>query len=220
MIPDFDVSACGGTHVARTGEIGVIKVVGWERRRKLIRVEFLSGSRALADYGAKNQVISRLSTMYTTGFWELENSVSRQQEALANSRRLLRRSRKKLMNYHVSELQAVRQSADEVDIMFHVFEDYPQKELRAMANQLVASDPVAALIASIADKTYLVFARHPEANGDMNAMLQEALSLLGSGSGGGSDFFAQGSSDVMVSDKVASVLKTVAAGVEIESRSK
>ena len=45
-VEDFDLSACGGTHVARTGGIGIIAVSGWEKFRGGSRVEFLCGVRA------------------------------------------------------------------------------------------------------------------------------------------------------------------------------
>ena len=44
-IADLDVSACGGTHVARTGEIGLIAVRGWERFKGGTRLEFVCGGR-------------------------------------------------------------------------------------------------------------------------------------------------------------------------------
>ena len=53
-IEDFDLSACGGTHVSRTGEIGLIKVTKTERRSNELRVEFRCGQRALRDYSQKS----------------------------------------------------------------------------------------------------------------------------------------------------------------------
>ncbi|MFP5379245.1 MAG: alanyl-tRNA editing protein, partial [Vicinamibacteria bacterium] len=49
-IEDFDLSACGGTHVARTGGIGVIAVPAWEKFRGGTRVTFLCGRLALARF--------------------------------------------------------------------------------------------------------------------------------------------------------------------------
>ena len=49
-VEDFDLSACGGTHVARTGGIGVIAVASWERFKGGQRLEFLCGGRALGGY--------------------------------------------------------------------------------------------------------------------------------------------------------------------------
>src|SRR5262249_58515715 len=49
-IADYDWSPCGGTHAKRTGEVGLIAVRGWERAKKMTRVHFLCGVRALNDY--------------------------------------------------------------------------------------------------------------------------------------------------------------------------
>jgi alanyl-tRNA synthetase len=49
-VPEWDWSACGGTHTRRTGEVGAIKVVGWEKIRGNVRFSFLCGARALRDH--------------------------------------------------------------------------------------------------------------------------------------------------------------------------
>jgi alanyl-tRNA synthetase len=54
---DYDLSACGGTHVKSTGAIGVIAISGVERFKGGLRVEFVCGARALKAYrGLKNAV--------------------------------------------------------------------------------------------------------------------------------------------------------------------
>src|SRR5947209_10568776 len=54
-IDGFDWSPCGGTHARRTGQIGLIAIKGYERAKKMTRVEFVCGHRALAEYRAANQ---------------------------------------------------------------------------------------------------------------------------------------------------------------------
>ena len=54
-IADFDWSPCGGTHAQRTGEVGLIAVRSWERAKRMTRVQFVCGGRALRDYRAANQ---------------------------------------------------------------------------------------------------------------------------------------------------------------------
>ena len=49
-VAGFDWSACGGTHVANTAQVGLIKIVATERRGAELRVSFLCGGRARADY--------------------------------------------------------------------------------------------------------------------------------------------------------------------------
>src|SRR5205807_1203585 len=53
-VEGWDRSACGGTHVNRTGELGPVLLRRWERTKGQIRVEFLSGWRAIADYRWKH----------------------------------------------------------------------------------------------------------------------------------------------------------------------
>jgi alanyl-tRNA synthetase len=56
-IPDWDASACGGTHVRRTGEVGAIKVIRWEKVRGHVRFEFLCGARALRDHAWRTEAL-------------------------------------------------------------------------------------------------------------------------------------------------------------------
>lgn len=66
-IDGLDHSACGGTHTAKSGEVGIIKILRWEKMRNNIRIEFICGNRALKDYQSKtritNSVKNRLSTV-------------------------------------------------------------------------------------------------------------------------------------------------------------
>jgi alanyl-tRNA synthetase len=56
-IADWDASACGGTHVRRTGEVGAIKVIRWEKVRSNVRFEFLCGARALRDHAWRTEAL-------------------------------------------------------------------------------------------------------------------------------------------------------------------
>jgi len=56
-VPDWDLSACGGTHTRRTGEVGIVKVVGWEKVRGNVRVAFQCGARALADHAWRTEAL-------------------------------------------------------------------------------------------------------------------------------------------------------------------
>ena len=56
-IPEWDVSACGGTHTRRTGEVGAIKIVRWEKVRGNLRFDFLCGGRALRDHAWRTEAL-------------------------------------------------------------------------------------------------------------------------------------------------------------------
>jgi alanyl-tRNA synthetase len=66
-VDGFDYSACGGTHVRRTGEIGGIKIVGAEKIRGNLRFDFLCGGRALRDYREKDRSARKLAGTFSCG---------------------------------------------------------------------------------------------------------------------------------------------------------
>lgn len=98
-IDSFDYSPCGGTHLNNTGEIGIIKIRNWERKKGKIRIEFVCGNRALTDYTWKNQFIneigSKLSSKDTDVLNKVKNLIA-SKESLENDNRLLRENLYKL----------------------------------------------------------------------------------------------------------------------------
>ena len=76
-IPDWDVSACGGTHTKHTGEVGAIKVVRWEKVRGNVRFEFLCGARALADHAWRTEALVEHARKHTLKDRELIDHLER-----------------------------------------------------------------------------------------------------------------------------------------------
>ena len=74
-IDGLDYSACGGTHTSRTGEVGIIKIIRWERMKNTIRIEFKCGYRALKDYQSKNRIINSVKDRLSTGETKIEESI-------------------------------------------------------------------------------------------------------------------------------------------------
>ena len=66
-IEGFDLTPCGGTHAYRTGEVGMIAVRSWERAKGLTRIEFVAGTRALADYRKANKTAREIAALFSTG---------------------------------------------------------------------------------------------------------------------------------------------------------
>ncbi len=66
-VPEWDWSACGGTHTRRTGEVGAIKIVGWERIRGNVRFGFLCGARALRDHAWRTEQLLEAAKRRSSG---------------------------------------------------------------------------------------------------------------------------------------------------------
>jgi len=74
-IPGYDICACCGTHVARTGEIGIIRLISAQRYKGGTRVGLLCGSKALADSKEKAQSVNAISVLLSAKPEEVSNSV-------------------------------------------------------------------------------------------------------------------------------------------------
>jgi alanyl-tRNA synthetase len=195
-IGDFDFSACGGTHVARAGEIGLIKVVKVERRGGEARVEFRCGWRALEDYGRKNDIVNSLAAAFTCAPGEVAAAVSRLQAEAQASRRALKAAQDELIEQEALRLAESSRAASGWRVIRREWASRPAAELRALAARLAAHPNTIALLGASGGSAHLVLGRAdgPEspAGPDMREALKAALALLGAGRGGGSPALAQG----------------------------
>ncbi len=191
-IAEFDYSACGGTHVRTTAELGPVKLIRQERRRGQTRVTFLCGKRAVADYTRKHGLLAEIAAIFSTDVGQTPSLVARGQEQI------------KELQYRVNELAAaqlaqtaVRLVADAVEmgdtrVVTHLLADQTVDAAKTLANQIQAQGAAVALLAcSQGDKATVIFARSDDAPGHMGNLLRASLNAFGGG-GGGRPEFAQG----------------------------
>ncbi len=191
-IDDFDWSPCGGTHAKRTGEVGLIAVRAWERAKKMTRLHFVCGSRALKDYRLANKSAEAVALKLTVGREEAEASVAR---LMDDNKRLSRRVRELgeiAAKVEAAELLASAAASNGQRIVEKIFTDRDFEEAKLIAHRLVDGENVIALLAvREAEMVRLVFARSANVAADMNALMKAACEKLG-GRGGGKPDFAQG----------------------------
>jgi alanyl-tRNA synthetase len=210
-IADFDFSPCGGTHAKRTGEVGLIAVRGWERAKRMTRVRFVCGARALQDYREANGVTEAVARRFTVGRSEIEASIER----LFDENKALNRRVREL-----AELAARAEASDIIDavapadgkrIIARVFVDRDFDELKLLAHRLVERKATIAMLATRQGGTArLIFARSSDLTTDVNLLLREACAQL-DGRGGGKPDFAQGGGARV--DLLEEVLRTLSAKV-------
>ncbi|PJF28078.1 MAG: alanyl-tRNA editing protein [Phototrophicales bacterium] len=191
-VADFDVTACGGTHVQSTGEIGIIKVVKTEKRGDKLRVEFKCGGRALHDYRVKSDVLSRIANALNTHFSEADAVMAKLQEDYRSAARALKAALSQLVEYEAASLIAETASENGRRLIIRVYEQRDPAELKLLAQRLSAVDGVIALLGSAGDKALLIFARSADRTEDINSLLKRALRQLGDARGGGQPNMAQG----------------------------
>jgi alanyl-tRNA synthetase len=192
-VEGFDITACGGTHVARSGEIGMIKILKIERLNdKESRVDFRCGGRALHDYRLRNTITNQLAADLTVGVWEIDQSVGRLKVDLKQTQRTLKAAEERLLEYECAQWLAQATSRDGVRIVKAVLEGRDAAQARALASRLTEEDGVIALCGVPGEKAQLILGRSAGVDHDMNQALKRGLAVLGTDRGGGRAEFAQG----------------------------
>jgi alanyl-tRNA synthetase len=205
-IQGFDWSPCGGTHVAHTGEVGLIKIVKAEKRGGEMRIEFRCGRRALIDYRRKHQLISQVASDLTIGFWELDHAIGRMQADAKAARKQLMEAEARLQQYEARELLNSIEPRGNFGL---IVQTWPQRDvayLKRMANLLVAQPKIVALLGATGQSLSLVFARSKDLSIDLGALLKAAAARLG-GKGGGSPDFAQAGGPAVSEEQITETLR-------------
>lgn len=191
-IDGFDYSACGGTHVRRTGEIGPIKLIRQERSKGNVRVSFLCGWRALHDYAAKDDLLSQAATLYSTDIAQVPDLIRRDQEQNKQLQRRVDQLLEELAAFQAVDLYAAAQEMGGCRPVVQSFPDRDVNGIKLLATQLQErQDAVALLAATAGDKLSLVFARGAGVDVNMGDLLRETMQAFGGG-GGGRPEVAQG----------------------------
>ncbi len=193
-VQGLDWSACGGTHVASTGQIGMIRVYKAEKRSNETRVYFHCGRRALLDYRQAGAVAGELADGFRVSRRELPQAVERLRAEAQAARKALADAQDRLAEADaVAMLRDARNAAEGAPcaIIARVFTDRDAAQLKAIAKRLTAEPGIVALLGAPGEKASLCFARSKDAAGDMGKLLRDALAVLGA-KGGGSADFAQG----------------------------
>ncbi len=206
-IDGFDVTACGGTHVARTGEIGLIKVLKLEKRGDKTRVEFCCGGRALRDYREKNAIANQLAAGLTCALGEIPQAVARLQDDFKAAQRALKAANGLLLDAEAERLVAGAPDGDGIRLVKGVYPDRSFGDLRDLAARIAQQPRAVALLATSGDKAQVVLARSADLPQDMNALLKQILPLLGGGRGGGQPQMAQGGGSAD-QDQISAALDT------------
>ena len=181
-IPDWDVSACGGTHTRRTGEVGVVKVVRWEKVRGHVRFEFLCGARALRDHAWRTEALLEAAKRRTMADREL---IAHLERAAAERDTLKKRLGELTATLITAE--AKEAAGDPPQGVQRWFELRARDELRLFGIKCLEAGAPWVVVGSAAPEPALIVARAKSGRADLKALLPPLLERA-KGKGGGNDF--------------------------------
>ncbi len=205
-VEGFDLSACGGTHVARTGAVGLIAVVHAERFKGGQRVTFVCGARALRVLREHRDAVAGSVKAISVLPQELPAAVEKVQTEAKALRKQVSSLQVRLAAQEAAQLLAATSPGpDGVRRVVTVYEGWDANGLKAIASSLAAHGQAAVALVSGASPALVVVARSEGVAVDASAVLAQLTARFG-GRGGGKAGLAQAGGLDAAPDAVAAAV--------------
>jgi alanyl-tRNA synthetase len=189
-VEGYDLSACGGTHVSRTGAVGLIAVLSAERLRGGTRLEFVCGGRALRSLHALRDAVSGCIRHVSVAPEELPAALERLQAESRDQRKTMKDLEERLAGFEAASLAAAAEEAGGFRQVVRAVEGRDQNGLKAMALAICGAPGFQVALFSTTAPYVAVLARSKDGKGDCAAVLKSLTAEFG-GRGGGRPELAQ-----------------------------
>lgn len=210
-IRDFDLTACGGTHVAHTGQIASILLRKTEKVRQGWRVEFVAGQRAVATARRDFTTLTEAAALFSANIYDVPQQARKSLDEIRSLRKQYEQSQIELAAAYTSVLLADVPERSGRKIIVRTLADRDLNFVKLLAQRLTRLAPnVVALLAATSPRPSLVFAQSPGQPFDMGALMKETMRKL-EGRGGGSKDMGQGG--VPNANGIEAILESVAAAL-------
>lgn len=207
-IENYDYSACGGTHVNYSGEIGIIKVTKIEKYKNGTRVEFLCGKRALNDYIIKNKNIMDLSAVLTCRTDMLSDNF----EKVLNENKKLKKDfitiNNNLNEYKARDFKNNVIVKEGINYVFNK-SDNDSKDLRFICSKITEDDNfVAVLVSEIDNSCSFVIGQSKNININIKDIFEQCKLII-NGKGGGNNILLQCTGVELKSEECLELAKNI-----------
>jgi alanyl-tRNA synthetase len=210
-IQDFDLTACGGTHVRGTGQIGCILLRKVEKVRQGWRVEFVCGQRAVAVVRKDYSALTEAARLFSAHIWDVPVQVRKTLDDVKTARKSGERLLEELSEFQATKVLEGTSAVAGKKIVAEVYADRDVAGIKLLAQKLTRLESnVIALLGTTSGQPALVFAQSPGGALDAGVLLKETLAKFG-GRGGGAKDFAQGG--LATAESVAAAVNEAAARV-------
>jgi alanyl-tRNA synthetase len=207
-ISEFDLSACGGTHVSRTGAIGMVAVTNAERFRGGSRLTFVCGGRASRSFRSYRDAVAGAVRVLSVLPQELPVAIERAQSEAKELRKTVNRLQGALAGHEAARLVAQTPLLEGRRVITQVLDGWDAAGLKEIASALLKESGVAATLVSLGDPPALVVACSPGAGLDAGKTLRVLLDRFG-GRGGGRPDLAQGAGLVGGVDEILAAAREI-----------
>jgi len=195
-IDGYDSVPCGGVHLKNLSEIGLIKIIGFEKIRGNVRLNILIGRSAYSDYQTKSTVVTNINRELSTRTEEIPEGINSLKKSINN----LKLEKKNLYtSFTKSSLDSILLSEDNVFIYENLPVDLTQKISSSLVN--IPDRPILLINSGDRFNWYLIDSKEPII--DFNSFRQNILPIV-NGKGGGKKSIWQGSGEI---DNVSEFVK-------------
>jgi alanyl-tRNA synthetase len=210
-IENFDLNACGGTHVRSTGQIGAILLRKTEKVRQGVRVEFVCGLHAVAAARRDFSTLTEAAAVFSTHIYEVPQQSRKALDEVKTAQKATSKLLEEVAGLQAAQyLQSARVLASGVKLVVEFLAERELAFLKMLAQKITRADRAVALLACGGGQPSLVFAQSPGLAYDMGALMKESVQRLGTRGGGNQDMAQGGAPDA---DAAQGALHEVVAGL-------
>jgi alanyl-tRNA synthetase len=190
-VADFDLSACGGTHVPATGAIGMIAVTGWERFKGGSRVSFVCGARAVRSHARLRDAVAAASRLLSAPAGEMTAAIERLQADARQAARTIELLEKELGTHRAAAMRAEAETIGGTRVVLRMLPGASAGTLKQLAAAIVEAPGLIAVLVGEGQPAPVAAARSADVTFDVGVWIKQAAQALG-GRGGGRPDQAQG----------------------------
>ena len=193
----YSVELCGGTHVNRSGDIGVLKILSESALGSGVRrIEAVAGSAALTEYQEENNIINELSLELKTSKENLKERIN----SLILDKKYMEKKlvdlNKKINTSNISNKESENKVINGIKVISKVLNTLPPRELKGLVDEFKKElvSGIVIIISTLDDKASLVIGVTKDISDQFNAIefTKAGVEVLGGKGGGGRPDMAQG----------------------------
>ena len=200
IIENFDYNGCGGTHPRRTGEVGLIQVLNWERNKGGIRLTFIAGWRTLKLMGQQQQIMKDVSKQLNSSETDIPAKVAQLLTSQKENEKAIQTMNEKLLFAEANELLQQPAEIHAGFLISKVFTNRSMQEVAKLSAIIIEQQEhaITYFVIENDDKLQCILACGKTVTLDMNALLKDALPAI-EGKGGGNKKSARGGGKAIMS---------------------